>query len=58
MIERRARKTGKLFYGCNRFPKCKNATWDKPTGNLCKKCGNLMVTKKDEEVCSKCGEKA
>jgi DNA topoisomerase-1 len=58
IIERRARKTGKLFYGCNAFPKCKNATWDKPTGNLCKKCGQLMVTKKDEEICSKCGEKA
>jgi DNA topoisomerase-1 len=54
MIERRARKTGKVFYGCNKFPKCKNAVWDKPTGNLCKKCGGLMVTKKDQEICSKC----
>jgi DNA topoisomerase I len=54
IIERRARKTGKLFYGCNRFPKCKNALWDKPTGNLCKKCGSLMVMKKDNEVCSSC----
>lgn len=52
MIERRARRTGKVFYGCNRYPKCKNAVWDKPTGNLCKKCGSLMVLKKDEEVCS------
>ena len=54
MVERRARKTGKVFYGCNQYPKCKNAVWDKPTGDLCKKCGNLMVTKKDEVICSEC----
>jgi len=56
MIERRARKTGKVFYGCNRFPKCKYAVWDKPTGNLCKKCGGLMVMRKGKEVCAKCGK--
>jgi DNA topoisomerase-1 len=55
LIERRTRKSGKVFYGCNRFPKCKFATWDKPTGEMCKKCGGLMVFKKDKEVCVKCG---
>ena len=57
MIERRARKTGKVFYGCNKYPKCKNAVWDKPTGALCKNCGALVVMKKDEEVCGKGCEK-
>lgn len=57
MIERRARKTGKVFYGCNKFPKCKNAVWDKPTGDLCKKCGSLMVDKKGEVVCAECSKK-
>lgn len=56
LIERRTRKGGKLFFGCNKFPKCKFATWDKPTGELCKKCGGLMVTKKDKEVCHSCGK--
>ncbi len=56
LIERHTRKGGKLFFGCNRFPKCKFATWDKPTGDLCKKCGGLMVMKKDKEVCHSCGE--
>ncbi len=55
LIERRTRKGGKLFFGCNKFPKCKFATWDKPTGETCKKCGGLMVTKKDKEVCHSCG---
>lgn len=54
MIERHARKSGKVFYGCNKYPKCLNAVWDKPTGELCKKCGNLIVLKKDEELCSQC----
>lgn len=58
LIERRARKTGKVFYGCSNYPKCKNAVWDKPTGNLCKKCKGLMVMKKDEEICNECGTKA
>lgn len=54
LVERRARRTGKVFYGCNKFPKCKFATWDKPTGDKCKKCGGLMVEKKDEIVCMDC----
>jgi DNA topoisomerase-1 len=58
IIERHARKSGKIFYGCNRFPRCKFALWDKPTGNICKRCGGLMVMKKDKEVCSSCGKEA
>lgn len=30
LVERHTRKGGRLFYGCNRFPKCKYATWEKP----------------------------
>jgi ssDNA-binding Zn-finger/Zn-ribbon topoisomerase 1 len=30
LIERRTRKGGRVFYGCNKFPKCKYATWKKP----------------------------
>jgi DNA topoisomerase I len=30
IVERRTRKGGRLFYGCNKFPKCKYATWKKP----------------------------
>ena len=56
LIERRARKTGKVFYGCNKYPKCKTAFWDKPTGELCKKCKSMMVEKKDGVVCSECSK--
>ncbi|MCD6110023.1 type I DNA topoisomerase [bacterium] len=55
LVERHTRRTGKIFYGCNKFPKCKFATWDKPTGDKCKKCGGLMVEKKGKVVCMDCG---
>ncbi len=31
LVERHTKRGGKPFYGCNRFPKCKFALWDKPT---------------------------
>ncbi len=40
LIERRARRTGKLFYGCNKYPKCKYASWDKPKTD---ENGNVIV---------------
>ena len=30
LVERHTRKGGKVFWGCNKFPKCKFATWDRP----------------------------
>lgn len=57
LVERRARRTGKVFYGCNQFPKCKFATWDKPVKEVCKKCGGLQVEKKDEIICLQCTAK-
>lgn len=54
LVERRVRRTGKVFYGCNKFPKCKNATWDKPVGN-CEKCQGVVVEKKGEKKCLDCG---
>ncbi len=31
LVERHTRKGGKAFYGCNQYPKCKFAVWEKPT---------------------------
>lgn len=59
LIERHTRKGGRPFYGCNRFPKCKFATWDKPVKN-CATCGKgvVVITKDDAEKCLTCsGEK-
>lgn len=54
LVERRTKKGGKIFWGCNKFPKCKTATWDKPV-DICKKCENLRVEGKEGEVkCTEC----
>ncbi|MBU1045791.1 type I DNA topoisomerase [Patescibacteria group bacterium] len=52
IVEKRTKK-GKIFYGCNKFPKCDFALWDKPTGEKCEKCGALMIiTKRKQTKCS------
>ncbi len=53
IIERKTRK-GKIFYGCDHYPKCKFATWDKPTGELCPECGSPLVEKNKQIKCSSC----
>jgi len=47
-------KKGKDFYGCNNFPKCKTAYWDKPIGELCPNCNEMLVEKNNKIKCSKC----
>lgn len=54
MIIERKTKKGKIFYGCNNFPKCKTAYWDKPIDRLCPKCNNMLLEKKDKIICSIC----
>ena len=54
MIIERLTRRGKVFYGCNRFPKCKTAYWDKPTGDFCPNCNSMLVEGKERVKCSKC----
>lgn len=53
IVEKKSKK-GKIFYGCNNYPSCKTAYWDKPTGEKCPKCGEMLTEKKDKIKCSKC----
>ena len=53
IVERKTRK-GKIFYGCNNFPKCKTAYWDKPIGEMCPKCGKMLVEVNNKIKCSEC----
>ena len=53
IVSKTTRK-GKVFFGCNNYPKCKVATWDKPTGLLCPKCHDLLVESKNGIKCSSC----
>ena len=54
IVEKRT-KRGKIFYGCNQFPQCDFALWDKPTGEICPKCKSLLVETKRKQI--KCSSK-
>ncbi len=45
IVERRSKK-GRLFYGCNNYPKCSFVSWDKPLERACPQCGAFLVEKK------------
>lgn len=50
-------KRGKIFYGCNNYPKCDFATWDKPLKEKCPNCGGILTESKDGIKCLSCGRK-
>jgi DNA topoisomerase-1 len=45
LVEKTSRR-GKIFYGCNRFPKCDYALWDKPINKKCPVCSVGFLTEK------------
>ena len=45
-VVERSSKRGKLFYGCNRFPECTFATWNKPIARECPECGAKFLVEK------------
>ena len=53
IVEKKS-KRGKIFYGCDNYPKCKEAYWDEPIGRLCPECNSMLTKKKDKIKCSKC----
>ena len=53
IVEKKSKK-GKIFYGCNNYPKCKTAYWDKPIGKNCPECNNMLTLKNNTIKCSNC----
>ena len=57
-VAKKVSKTGKIFYGCTAYPKCKFALWDLPAPTLCPECNKPMkvVTVKGQTkyVCTAC----
>ncbi|HFH6696880.1 TPA: type I DNA topoisomerase [Streptococcus agalactiae] len=45
VIERKT-KRNRIFYGCDRYPKCEFTSWDKPIGRTCPKSNDFLVEKK------------
>ncbi len=53
IVEKRSKK-GKVFYGCNNYPKCKTAYWDMPIDEKCPNCNSLLTIKGKKIKCSSC----
>ena len=45
LMEKRSR-SGKVFYGCSRYPKCGYAVWDRPVPVPCPACGTPFLLEK------------
>jgi len=45
IVEKRTKRK-KIFYGCDQYPECDFALWDKPLKETCPKCGSLLVETK------------
>ncbi len=39
-------KRGRVFYGCDQYPRCDFVTWNEPTAQTCPKCGKTLFRKK------------
>jgi len=57
LVERRAKRTGKVFYGCANYPTCDFVAWDRPLTIPCPECGGLLTLAngKTEAHCGTCG---
>lgn len=53
IVEKRT-KRGKIFYGCDQYPKCDFASWDKPILDRCPICNGILIEKKNEIQCLNC----
>lgn len=45
LVQKRTRG-GRVFYGCDRYPKCKYALWDKPVPGPCPLCASPLLVEK------------
>ena len=42
---KRKTKTGKIFFGCDRYPQCNYMSWDEPLKTKCEICGSNLFRK-------------
>ena len=43
LVERKTKQKKRIFYGCNNYPTCNFAIWERPVPDPCPHCGGLMV---------------
>ena len=54
MLQRKSAK-GRIYYGCENYPKCEFMTWDEPVPTKCEKCGATLFRKGQNLYCAKEG---
>jgi len=42
VVQRKAKKTGRVFYGCSGWPDCQFVTWDVPSDEACPQCNKSL----------------
>jgi DNA topoisomerase I len=58
VVEKRARRSGRVFYGCANYPDCDWTSWKRPLSVPCQKCGGLLVqASRKYAECTQCGER-
>ena len=45
ILEKKSRR-GKVFFGCDQYPDCEFASWDKPVNKACPECGSAYLVEK------------
>ena len=45
-IQEKKSRYGKIFFSCNRYPKCKYALWNEPIEQPCPECSHPLTTRK------------
>ena len=46
VVQRKAKKTGRVFYGCSGYPDCQFVTWDVPSDEACPQCNKSLFTQR------------
>lgn len=44
-LVKRTSKKGRVYYGCNNYPKCDFMSWEEPTAEICPQCGSTLFKK-------------
>jgi DNA topoisomerase-1 len=45
LVEKKSRR-GKIFYGCDQYPKCQFTLWNRPVNKACPQCGARYLVEK------------
>jgi DNA topoisomerase-1 len=53
-VVEKSSKRGKIFFGCNRYPECSFASWDRPVAIPCPVCGHAYMVEKQPSGTAPC----